>query len=221
MPETPHPPTSAAPAAPRAPVSRIYDGRPYGWLVEPLIAALHRRIAARVPADARVLDACCGTGALSRLLAAQGCEVVGVDLSPKQIAQARRTRASGAERLRFETGDVAHLTGHDSGGYDVAVVTLALHEMPPKARPHVLRELARVAREVHVVDFMVPMPWNAAGLRNRTLEVLAGPEHFGGFRDFVRRGGLPPLVREAGQTVLEERAMDAGTLQWLRLAGDR
>ena len=40
--------------------------------------------------DARVLDAGCGAGRMSRYLADRGCLVEGVDLSPGMIAMARR-----------------------------------------------------------------------------------------------------------------------------------
>ena len=41
------------------------------------------------------LDAGCGTGTLSRLLAARGCDVTGVDASAEMIAVAQRQRADG------------------------------------------------------------------------------------------------------------------------------
>ncbi len=45
-----------------------------------------------VGGGAHVLDAGCGTGRMSRYLAARGCAVVGVDLSPGMLAQAREAR---------------------------------------------------------------------------------------------------------------------------------
>ena len=47
----------------------------------------------------RVLDVGCGVGRWSRLLAARGADVTGMDLSPTMIAEARR-RADGARRAR-------------------------------------------------------------------------------------------------------------------------
>jgi SAM-dependent methyltransferase len=59
----------------------------------------------------RVLDVGCGVGRWSRLLAARGASVVGVDLSPTMIAQAQqRAQADGvADRCRFRVQDLSQL----------------------------------------------------------------------------------------------------------------
>src|SRR3984957_5197559 len=65
----------------------------------------------RIDAGMRVLDVGCGVGRWSRLLAARGAQVTGVDLSPTMIGEARR-RAAGAglaERCRFVVADLAQL----------------------------------------------------------------------------------------------------------------
>lgn len=64
----------------------------------------------RLPADlrgARVLDAGCGTGAMSEELARRGAEVVGVDISPNLIdIAARRVDPALAGQIRFHAGDM-------------------------------------------------------------------------------------------------------------------
>lgn len=51
---------------------------------------------------ARVLDAACGFGRFAAALAEHGCDVVGVDIAPSAIAEARRRRPE----LRFVLGDL-------------------------------------------------------------------------------------------------------------------
>ena len=68
----------------------------------------------QLPAGARVLDLCCGTGA-SALPAARAVgpsgSVLGVDLTPALVVQAAATaRAAGLDQARFEVGDVETLT---------------------------------------------------------------------------------------------------------------
>jgi len=162
----------------------------------------------------RVLEACCGTGALALRLAESGRTVVGVDLSPKNIEFARR-RAEGVapDSLRFEVRDVSTLDLPEDGPYDLATVILALHEMPDDARVSVLAALLRIAERVMVVDFAVPMPWNLAGARNRTMELAAGLEHFTAFRSYTRAGGLDTLVTTCGARTESSRTIDSGTLE--------
>ena len=64
---------------------------------------LERIFLPRLPARARILDACCGSGHLAGLLTGQGYRVRGFDASPAMIALAR-THAPAA---RFEVADAA------------------------------------------------------------------------------------------------------------------
>lgn len=201
----------------QAPRSAYYDGWTYAAFIDRLSAGLYRRVAERVPADLRVLDAACGSGALALRLAARCRQVVGVDLSPRQIRQARRALArSGADNVRFELGDAARLDRYADGHFDQATAVMAIHEMPAGFRPAVLAELGRVARQVLVVDFAAPLPRNLAGLGQRLVEMIAGPRHFLSFLDYQRRGGLEPLAAEAGLTAVDHKVW-GGTLDVVSL----
>jgi SAM-dependent methyltransferase len=88
----------------------------------------------KLPVGARVLDVGCGVGRWSRLLAARGAEVTGIDLSPTMIAQAqRRAAADGvADRCRFQVQDLSEL---DVGAkFDLVLgVTVLQHILNPVA----------------------------------------------------------------------------------------
>jgi 2-polyprenyl-3-methyl-5-hydroxy-6-metoxy-1,4-benzoquinol methylase len=55
-------------------------------------------------AGAIVLDAGCGSGAQAQWLLDQGAEVIGIDLSPRMVEEARRRCQS---RTRFLVADLA------------------------------------------------------------------------------------------------------------------
>ena len=99
---------------------------------------LEQRLALRpwlkVGAGTRVLDVGCGVGRWSRLLAARGADVLGVDLSPTMIAQARqRAVAEGvADRCRFRVQDVSNLDVVER--FDLVLgVTVLQHILDPGA----------------------------------------------------------------------------------------
>ena len=71
----------------------------------------------RVPAGARILDVCCGTGYLAGLLAGRGYRVAGIDLSPEMIRYAREN----VPEAEFHSGDAADI--RPPGRFDAAVST--------------------------------------------------------------------------------------------------
>jgi SAM-dependent methyltransferase len=71
----------------------------------------------RLHPGARILDVCCGTGYLARLLSDRGFPVTGVDLSPEMVAFARQH----APAVEFHVADVAEF--HPAGPFDAAVST--------------------------------------------------------------------------------------------------
>ena len=196
----------------------LYDGAPYSFIFDRMLHGLHQRVATWVPEGTTCLDVCCGTGGLTFALAERCRRVDGIDHSPKMIARADAARRErGIDSVSFRIGDASNLAGIADGAFDVATVVLGLHEMPSDIRDRVLPELHRVARSVVIADFAVPMPLNTAGLRNRTIELLAGPRHFAGFRDYTRRGGLPALIEAAGARTERSRRMDGKTLLLVEL----
>lgn len=90
----------------------------------------------------RVLDVGCGVGRWSRLLAARGAHVTGIDLSATMIAQAARRAADEGldHRCRFEVGDVTWL--HRAEQFDLILgVTVLQHVLEPTALRRALRAL--------------------------------------------------------------------------------
>jgi ubiquinone/menaquinone biosynthesis C-methylase UbiE len=78
-----------------------------------------------VPAPARILDLGTGTGVVALALAERypKANVVGIDLSPGMIEEARRKLPPGlAGRVSFEVGDAAALTWAD-GAFELVVLS--------------------------------------------------------------------------------------------------
>jgi ubiquinone/menaquinone biosynthesis C-methylase UbiE len=125
--------------------------------------------------DERALDAGTGTGALAFALAPLVREVVGVDLVPELLDEARR-RAQAFPTVQFVEGDVTKLT-FESLSFDLAATASTIHHV---ARPELLvAELARVTRPggtILVVDQIAPVDPLAALELNR-FEHARDPSH--------------------------------------------
>ena len=106
-----------------------------------------------LPADARILDAGCGTGEISSRLAGlfPQARVLGVDIVDAHLERARSRYASLAPRLAFAHQSIFELQEPD-GGFDLTVCRHVLHAVPHAEA--VITELARVTRSggrLHVI----------------------------------------------------------------------
>jgi SAM-dependent methyltransferase len=98
----------------------------------------------RIDPGTRVLDVGCGVGRWSRLLAARGAQVTGVDLSPTMIGEARRRAAAAglAKRCRFLVQDSAALDAGEH--FDLVLgVTVLQHILDPQALRAAVECIAR------------------------------------------------------------------------------
>jgi len=91
-----------------------------GCLREEILAAL-------VPVGLAVVDAGCGDGFLTELLAERCERVVGVDHSPERLAVARARLDAG--NVAFEQGEVDALPLR-AGSMDVVIFSMVLHHVP-------------------------------------------------------------------------------------------
>ena len=95
--------------------------------------------AVRAADDARVLDAGCGAGRMSRYLADRGCVVEGVDLSSRMVAMARRDHRD----LVFEVGSLTDLPYPDEWFAGVMLWYSIIHTASA-GQPRIFEEAARV-----------------------------------------------------------------------------
>jgi ubiquinone/menaquinone biosynthesis C-methylase UbiE len=164
-----------------------------------------------------VLDICTGTGEIARRCAAAGAQVTGVDISPAMLAKARRKFEAGGLQSTLTEMDARALDYPDSS-FDVVVISFGLHDMPPRVRPIVLGEAARVARERLVVaDYELPDErWISRWLRR-----MIGWGETPYFRSFALSGAAPLLGRQGFETVSVERCRPAFAVFEATLAAPR
>lgn len=89
--------------------------------------------------SARILDAGCGTGRMTRYLADRGCSIEGLDLSPAMIDVARRERGD----LEFSVGALADLPYPNDSFAGVMLWYSIIHTPSAQLEP-IFAEVARV-----------------------------------------------------------------------------
>jgi SAM-dependent methyltransferase len=204
----------------RAPTYDRLVGAVTARFADPLLDAAHVR------PGARVLDAACGTGALTAAAAARGAEPLGIDLTAEMVALAARRHPG----LRFLQGD-AEALAFPSGAFDAVVAGFLLHHLPD---PHTAAgEFARVLAPGGRLAATVwddPSRMRLIGLVNDALaEAEADPSlgipegppafAFAGPEDFVR------LLEDAGfedvevRTIAFEHLVPSGEALWDGLLG--
>ena len=110
---------------------------------------LHDRFVADIPVDApeTVVDLACGFGKTTFSLKRrwQNAVVAGLDLSAPCLALARRLASARDLAIDWRQGDVEHLPYADES-FDLATITMSLHELPLDAIHRALTEARRVLR---------------------------------------------------------------------------
>lgn len=143
-----------------------------------------------------VLDVCTGTGSQALAFGRKGYDVTGVDISPDMLRVARKRNRY--RNVRFDIADATRLPFGDKQ-FDVATISLALHDMPREVRPGVLEEMKRVSKRIVVIDYNVP--------DNRLLRWLyvsfTALYELGYYRDFTRQN-IRELLQQQGLKVVRE-----------------
>jgi SAM-dependent methyltransferase len=121
---------------------KLYAGFAQSHFACPAVRALRRHSVARIlrmtgaGKSSRVLSLGCGIGDAELLLAPHVAEIVGVDLSPLAVRQARAdAERLGIRNARFEQGSDA------DGRFDVAMAVFFLHHLPDAALAQLPRQL--------------------------------------------------------------------------------
>lgn len=192
----------------------VESGIFYGTFVDPLLTRLRMRVTAEIKQGETVIDIACGTGAQVFALANRASQVTGVDLSQSMIDFAnRKLEKSELKNISFYIADATRLEIFGDKIFDVATMSLALHQFDPGLYEPILSEMKRVAKRIVIVDYAVPLPKNYAGLGSRMAEFMAGGEHNHNFKLYYKAGGLNSILPKHGIKIQKSAFIAKGAFQ--------
>ncbi len=152
---------------------KLYSGFAQAHFARPAVRALRRHMAARIlrltgaGVRSRVLSLGCGIGDTELLLAPQVGEIVGIDLAPAAVRQARQDAAQlGLANARFVEGAAADAP---AGPYDAVVAIFFLHHLADSALADAPRQVKALLAEGGVFYSLDPSCRRLSGAVGRVL----------------------------------------------------
>jgi len=181
-----------------------YDGWFYDKFIAPNQDRLFGQIKNLIEPGSKIIDVGCGTGRFSFSVADKVSQVVGIDLSKKNIDTANQTLSKNPnDKISFLQTKLSNLNSQNLH-FDYAVMTYVIHEVNEEERVKLLLQLSQAADKVIIGDYLVPKPngfWTAL---NEVVEFAAGSEHYRNYRNYVRNGGIQDLANKAELKILTE-----------------
>ncbi|MDF1821215.1 MAG: class I SAM-dependent methyltransferase [Alcanivoracaceae bacterium] len=128
-----------------------------------------------IPSSHTVLDAPCGVGRASIVLARQGYVVTGIDLGEGAVSVAQEQAAEAGVDVTIERDDVEALSYGDKQ-FDATVCFRLFHHFPDDAvRQRVINELCRVSRSTVVISYL--SAYSATSLKRQLIKAITGRQH--------------------------------------------
>jgi ubiquinone/menaquinone biosynthesis C-methylase UbiE len=168
---------------------------------------------AEIQPGAKILEVGCGTGTVSlaaKKKAGPAGQVVGIDIAPDMIQQARRKAAKAGLDVRFEVERIEAIPFPDNQ-FDLVLSSLMLHHIHgDAAKQQGMREIFRVLKpggRLFIVDATQPENPHLRGLASLVVgkEMLAHS-----LQEFT------PLLEQAGFTCIENGPTASRFLAYLR-----
>ena len=182
-----------------------YDGWFYDTIIAPSQDQLFGQIKNLIEPQSNVIDVGCGTGRLAFALADHCKSVFGIDLSKKNIVRANLILLRQPnENISFHHRNLSEIPTGRQPYFDYAVMTYVIHEVNDEERINLLIEMAQVSNKIIIGDYIVPRPKGYDGFISKTIEFLAGREHYRNYKTYMAKGGIQYLANKAGLKIIHE-----------------
>ena len=184
----------------------------YDIVLNPFLSGMRHQILeiAETLKPEKVVDLCGGTGQQLKILRKNGfADLTCVDLSLEML----RTAGCGRNAPDCLYADAAE-TGLTSSSVDLVIISLALHEKTFDKAVSILAEAHRILKPAAVLivaDYTTDGSAKLfASALIRFIEFLVGGEHYSGYRNYMKKGGLPSLRDTALFEIISTHLAAAG-----------
>lgn len=148
----------------------------------------------------RIIDVATGTGAQAYELAKLNLEVIGIELSPEMLEQAKK-KCRNSLTLKFQHEDATEIPYKDNY-FDYSSISLGLHDMPHDIGILVLKEMKRITKkggQILIVDYMEPKKHSIAKISHLLVSLYETKN----YKPFIKHG-LDELLSEVGLKMYKE-----------------
>lgn len=167
----------------------------YSTIIDPLLGSLRQKVYNLVPEKSNALDIACGTGDLAFKLAGKCRQVTGIDLYEPMIKYANhKAETSGITNVGFQVADASDLSRFKDNQFDIATMSLALHQFNSEERKRILSEALRVSPRLIIADYAQPILSAFFRTGVSIAERIAGLEHYRNFKSFRKEGGTDSIA---------------------------
>jgi len=159
----------------------------------------------------RILDVCCGNGALTRLIGeclGRSGQVIGVDLSQSTLKEAKNLQN---QRIAFTCASGENLPLRSSSS-DKCFLSFGLHHMDKQARQNTLQEISRTLTaggSLFVIEYNLPERAMAKLASRALVKLDTSQEAY----PMLMNGNLIEELQKAGLTIKRRKFIGGGIIQ--------
>ncbi len=128
----------------------VESGIFYSTVVDPVLTPMRKRVTKKINPGQKVIDIACGTGAQLFDIAGKANQITGVDLSESMINHAlKKAHKLSLKNADFFVCDATQLSRFEDKTFDVAIMSLALHQFDPQQYDSILNEMTANCGDYH------------------------------------------------------------------------
>jgi ubiquinone/menaquinone biosynthesis C-methylase UbiE len=186
----------------------VFDnGAVYRYIIDPILSPFQDIGINMLPRDKTIIDIACGTGSFAFKLALKSKHVTGIDYSESMIRVAmKRKDRTAVHNVDFIMDDAVNLNEFRHNEFDIATLSMAIHQFSQDMGFQVICESIRIAREILIIDYSYPLTPDIYRYIVHLVERIAGKEHYRNFRSYIRSGGMTSYLKDTGVKTIVKKS---------------